>query len=95
MKDARKLEMKFFNDVRVYDVVERSMLKQVGGNLIRTRWIDVNKGDVDNPNIRCRLLVKELRTIHDDALFASTPPLGALRCIVTRAATVDSNGQAR
>ena len=38
---------------------------------------------------------KEFRTTHDDALFASTPPLEALRCIVSRAATLDSNGQMR
>ena len=87
--------MGFFDKLGVYDRVPREEQQRTGGKIIGTKWIDVNKGDVDNPNIRCRLVGKEFRTTHDDALFASTPPLEALRCIVSRAATFDSNGQAR
>ena len=35
---------------------------------------------------------KDFKTNNDDALFASTLPLEALRCIVSRAATLDVNG---
>ena len=58
-----------------------------GGRTIQTRWIDVNKGDVERPNYRSRLVGKEFKTSPDDSLYASTPPLEALRLIVSRAAT--------
>ena len=51
-------------------------------------WIDTNQGDAEHPNVRCRLVGKEFRTGPDDALFASTPPLEALRLIISRAATL-------
>ena len=59
-----------------------------GWKVIKTRWIDADKGDEENPNYRARLVGKEFRTGPDDAMFASTPPLEALRLIVSRAATV-------
>ena len=55
----------------------------------------MNKGDIGRPNIRCRLVGKEFRTTPDDALYASTPPLEALRAIISRAATVNDLGQER
>ena len=48
---------------------------------------------MDNPKIRCRLVGKEFRTGPDDALFTSTPPLEALRLVVSRAATVGPEGE--
>jgi hypothetical protein len=76
----------------VYDRVPRSEQRESGGKIIGTKWIDVNKGDFDNPKIRSRLVGKEFRTGPDDALFASTPPLEALRLIVSRAATLGARG---
>ena len=93
--EGRTTEMGFFEKLKVYDRVPREEQKRTGGKVIGTKWIDVNKGDVDHPNIRCRLVGKEFKTTHDDALFASTPPLEALRCILSRAATVDEKGQCR
>ena len=58
-------------------------------------WIDVNKGDFANPRIRCMLVGNEFRTGPDDALYASTPPLEALRVVLSRAATVDAIGSER
>ena len=55
----------------------------------------MNKGDIDNPCIRCRLVSKEFRTDPDDALYASTLPLEALRVVLSRAATVDAGGLER
>ena len=93
--EGRAPEMKFFNCVRVYDWVSRDEQRQTGGKVIGTKWIDVNKGDIDRPNIRCRLVGKELCTTQDDALYASTPPLEALRVILSRAATWDHDGGER
>jgi hypothetical protein len=87
VREGRAVEMKFFSDMGVYEIVPRSEQRETGGKVIGTKWIDVNKGDADNPRIRCRLVGKEFRTGPDDALYASTPPLEALRIILSRAAT--------
>ena len=75
---GRAVEMGFFKHMGVYERVPRTEQKKIGGKIIGTKWIDVNKGDMDNPKIRCRFVGKEFRTGPDDALFASTPPLEAL-----------------
>lgn len=85
---ARKTEMGFFKTMGVYDRVPRSQQALTKGNFIGTRWIDTNKGDFDNLRIRSRLFGKEFRTGRDDALYASTPPLEALRLVMSKAATV-------
>ena len=45
--------------------------------------------------IGCRLVGKEFRTTPDDALYASTPPLEALRLVMSRAATITEKGGRR
>ena len=86
--EARATEIEYFKGMGVYERVHRSEQQQTKGKIIGTKWIDTNKGDSANPKIRSRLVGKEFRTGPDDALFASTPPLEALRLIVSRAATV-------
>ena len=39
VREGGAVEMKFFKDMGVYDC----------GKIIGTKWIDVNKGDFDNP----------------------------------------------
>ena len=95
VRDGRAVEMEFFRSMGVYDCVPRAEQKSTGGKIIGTKWIDTNKGDSDNPRIRCRLVGKEFRTGPDDALYASTPPLEALQVILSRAATVDAGCRER
>ena len=54
--------------------------------IISTKWIDTNKGDIDNPNYRARLVGREIATYKRDDLFAATPPLESLRYIVSKCA---------
>ena len=75
-RQARDLAMKFFNDMGVYDRVPRSQLR---GKLIKTRWIDIHKGERLRPNYRSSVVGKELKTYADDSLYASDPPPEALR----------------
>ena len=51
------------------------------------RWVDVNKGDDQNPNVRSRLVARQIRNPGTDAIFAPTPPLEALRTALSLAAT--------
>ena len=84
---ARQLEMDYFEGMRVYDRVPRSHQRLTGGKIIGTRWVDVNKGDSANKDYRSRLVGKEFRQGGDDSIYASTPPLEALRAIISYAAT--------
>ena len=54
---------------------------------ITVRWVDVNKGDNENPNIRSRLVARQIRQAGEDAISAPTPPLEALRSILSLATT--------
>ena len=85
---ARALEMEYFEKLRVYDRLDRSEVARTGGKLIEARWVDVNKGDSVNVDCRSRLVGREFNVGRDDALYAATPPLEALRIIVSDAATV-------
>ena len=66
----------------------------MGRSPISVKWVDVNKGDDDAPNYRSRLVARELKMPGDDSIFAPTPPLEALRTVLSMAAT-DLEGQTR
>ena len=54
---------------------------------IKVRWVDVNKGDDDKPNHRSRIVAKEIRTDSRPDLFAATPPLEAIKILLSAAVT--------
>ena len=58
VRAGREVEMNFFKTMGVYDRVPRSEQLETGGKIIGTKWIDVNKGDFDNPKIRSCLVGK-------------------------------------
>ena len=89
VEEAKQLELRYFRDMKVYDYVDRREIQATGGKLIGTKWVITNKGDAGSPDIRARLVGKEFRTEADDSPYASTPPLEALRCLLSSAATVD------
>ena len=85
VQKARALEMVYFRRMVVYTKVDRSMAR--GRKVIRTKWVDANKGDSLNVDYRSRLVAMEFNDAPDPSLFASTPPLEALRFILHQAAT--------
>ncbi len=46
---------------------------------IKTRWVDINKGDEVNPSYRSRLVAKEIKKHSSMDLFAATAPWGQKR----------------
>ena len=90
---ARMVEVDYIKKMNVYAKVPRAEAIQAGIKPISTRWIDINKGDWDNPVYRSRLVGKEFNTGVDPSLFAATPPLEALRLVISNAATI--GGQRR
>ena len=86
MIEARQLEMDFFRRMGVYSKVDRGEVAKAGAKVITTRWVDTNKGDLVNPNYRARLVGREMKTDNRLDLFAGTPPLEALKMVLSKCA---------
>ena len=59
VKEARSKEVHNIRDKRVYDKIPRSQAIRQGWKIIQTRWIDINKGDHENPVYRSRMVGTE------------------------------------
>ena len=87
VKKARMEEMRELNKHKVYEKVPRWRAKEAGGKVVTTRWIDINKGDGQNPNYRARLVGREIKMDKRLDLFAATPPLESLRLMCSLCAS--------
>ena len=60
-----------------------------GAPVIPTKWVLTNKGDSERMDVRARLVACEVKGAANSeaALFAATPPLDALRCLISLAAS--------
>ena len=87
---ARRIELQFFNKKGVWRKVPlEEARRRTGRPPISTRWVDVNKGDEQNPNYRSRLVARQMKA-HDHSgvsYFAPAPPLEALRTVISMAVT--------
>ena len=92
VREARREEMDFIEKKGVWKKMKRSEALAQGYKIVDTRWIDIDKGDENKPIYRSRLVGEEFNTGQEDGLFASTPPLEALRWLLSEAATRDQNG---
>jgi hypothetical protein len=94
--EARQKELEYFHLKNVWLKRPRAEAKQrTGKPAISVRWVDVNKGDDESPNYRSRLVARQLKA-HDrsgESFFAPTPPLEALRLVLSRAATDFGDGK--
>ena len=87
--EARLLEVDYIKRMGVWIKITRSeaLAKQI--KILGTRWIDVNKGDKENQLLRSRLVGQDFKDGEDESLYASTPPLEALRLLISETATID------
>ena len=85
--EARKLEMQFFRNMKVYDKVPRWMAARDACKAVTTKWQSINKGDQRNPNYRARLVGREIKTDSRLDVFATSPPLASLRMICSMCAS--------
>ena len=88
VRKARVEEMGEFAKHQVYEKVPtEECWRETGAAPIGTRWVDVNKGDDGKPEYRSRLVAKEIKTNKREDLFAATPPLEALKILLSLAVT--------
>jgi hypothetical protein len=99
---ARQEELGYLVDkICIWKITDVSECIAVTGySPISVRWVDLNRGDLENPEIRSRLCVQETRRVsgHMDPgeVFSGTPPLECLRmlasvCMCVEAATIESD----
>ena len=55
--------------------------------IVGTRWVNCNKGDSANPDVRARLVAQEVNTYQEEAYFAATPPLECKRALISQMVT--------
>eukprot|EP00435_Cladocopium_sp_Y103_P064420 s364_g26.t1 len=81
---ARAEELDYARRYDVWTLVPlRECWDQMQKPPIGCRWIDIDKGDLNNPNYRSRLVVQEVRTSGTEAIFAATPPLESIRFLLS------------
>ena len=88
VKKARLEELGELAKHKVYEEVPLDECwKATGQPPIGTRWVDVNKGDDQNPDYRSRLVAQEINNQKREDLFAATPPLEAKKILMSLAVT--------
>ena len=91
---ARKEELDFMADWEVWeDVPVEECWRVTGKGPLGGKWVDVNKGDSSRPLVRSRYVAKEIARYKSDELFAATPPLEALRLLLSRVASGRQHGR--
>ena len=76
--EARGAEMENFKQHKICTKRPISECVRVTGNQpIGSKWIDINKRDSKNPNVRSRLVVQEIKRETTEDMFAATSPLEA------------------
>ena len=93
---ARQEELGFFDKLEVGTVADVSECWQVTGKRpISVKWIDCNRGDEDDEDYRSRLVARDFKD-ETDSMFAATPPLEALKYLISMAASQrGSSGKVR
>ena len=84
---ARAKELEYVHSKGVWRKIPRATARARGIKIVAARWIDINKGDIANPNYRSRYVAKEFNNGPADGLFAATPPLEAMRLLLSDAAS--------
>ena len=86
--EAQKKEMDYFDLKQVWELRSKEeCMKVTGKKPITVRWVLTNKGDDEQPNYRARLVARQIRHAGIESIFAPTPPLEAVRTVLSLAAT--------
>ena len=90
VKIAEDEEMKYMDELGVgEEVEERECWETLGKAPVTTKFVRVNKGTADDPNVRARLVARDFKAKGDDGrvdLFAAMPPLEAKKMLFRMAA---------
>ena len=89
VREAMEEEIRYMRQLGVYEEVTKDWCVSEGLTPVGARWVLVNKGDIKNPVIRARLVAQETKRVsaldpsNPSATFAATPPVEALRFMLS------------
>ncbi len=96
VKKSREEEMEYVRSRGLYDRVPwKQAVERTGKPPIQLKWVDTNKGTVEMPMYRSRLVAMEFKRDKRLDLFAPTPPLEAMKLIISRAASNGEHGSGK
>ena len=89
---ARAEEIGYIRKYGIYDKVYRENCR--GKKIVKTRWVDTDKGaGTGVSNHRSRLVAMEFNRSPNAAYFSATPPLEAMKLIISHAASQGNHGK--
>ena len=90
VRRARAEELDFMRKIPLFDVVpEAECWARTGRPPVSTKWVDINKGTPEKPDVRCRLVARDFKPKGEkdrEDLFAAMPPLEAKKLLFRMAA---------
>ena len=87
-KDAMYDELEYFCDKVFRGVTLDEARRDHEGKIVGCRWVNSNKGDSENPDVRCRLVAQEVNNgAESPDFYAATPKLEAKRLLFSEWAT--------
>ena len=87
VRTAMQEELDYFCDKVWVAVPLEEAMADPEGKVIGSRWVNCNKNDVNDPDVRCRLVAQEVNLHADDSFYAATPPLEAKRLLFSQWST--------
>ena len=91
---ARREEVDHIRRYKICTRVSREVcLCETGKAPINTGWAETDKGQSGKPNVRARWIAKEYKTYARPELYAPTPPLEALKVVLSEIATGTRGGK--
>ena len=91
---ARREEVEYSRRHKMYTRVPGEVCpRETGKAPIMTGSAETDKGQPGKPNVRARWVAKEYKTHARAELYASTPPLEALKVVLSEIATGERGGK--
>ena len=98
---ARREELDWVQKQCIYKKVPAEQARAAGKVPITMKWVDRNKGDLDRPNYRSRIVCREIKRsknadyIPEHASFSAMPPLEALKMLLSLMVTLRTSKRNR
>ena len=78
--EAREEELRVVDEMGVWEVRPiPECIEVIRKKLVKVRWADVNKGDDESSNMRCRIVAKDFNIDKRPVFFTATTPLEYVR----------------
>ena len=87
VRPAMLEELEYFCDRVWVGVPLAEAQNDPSGKIVGSRWVNCNKNDALDPDVRCRLVAQEVNLHADDSFYAATPPLEAKRLLFSEFAS--------